>query len=343
MLPDDDGPDLPPVRTGDWLVDCAVYVRGKRLPDEVDYRRALQVAQERDGFVWLGVRDPGPEFTAVADHFGLHELAAEQAITVRHRPKIERMGEVTLFVLRTTAYVEHSELTDTSEVVETGEVLIFIGERFVITVRHGSPGELRTVRSDLEHRADLLSLGPWSVAHAVCDRLVDSYLQVAEEFEADLDELEEQVFSPGKNNNISHIYQLKRELVEFKRAVAPLQRPMAAVLEDKELSKEVRRRFRDVNDHLLRTVERVTGYDELLNSVLQARLAQVTVAQNNDMRKIAAWAAIAALQTAIAGVYGMNFEYMPELTWRYSYYVVLGVMFGGGWLLYRAFRRSGWL
>jgi magnesium transporter len=344
ILPDDDEqPDLPPIATGEWLVDCAVYVAGKRLPGQVDYRRALDVAQAQDGFVWLGIRDPGPEFIDVARVFGLHELAAEQAMTHRHRPKIERMGDVTLFVLRTTAYVEHPELTETSEVVETGEVLIFIGERFVITVRHGSPGELRAVRADLEKRPDLLGRGPWSVAHAVCDRLVDSYLQVADGIEADLDGLEEQVFSPGKNNKISHIYQLKRELVEFKRAVAPLQRPMAAIIEDKELAKEIRRYFRDVNDHLLRTVERVTSYDELLNSILQARLAQVSVAQNNDMRKIASWAAIAALQTAIAGIYGMNFDYMPELHWKYSYYFVLALMFVGGYTLYRAFRRSGWL
>jgi magnesium transporter len=344
ILPDDDQPELPPIVNADWLVNCAVYAGGKRLPEQVDYRTALQTARDRNGFVWLGVRDPGAEeFAEVARLYGLHELAAEQAVTLRHRPKIEKNGEVTLFVLRTTAYVEHPELTSTSEVVETGEVLIFIGERFVITVRHGSPGELRSVRSDLEKRPDLLALGPWAVAHAVCDRLVDTYLQVAEGFESDLDELEEQVFSPGQGSEISHIYQLKRELVEFKRAVAPLQRPMAAVLEDRELAKEIRRYFRDVNDHLLRTVERLNAYDELLNSVLQARLAQVSVAQNNDMRKIAAWAAIAALQTAIAGVYGMNFDYMPELHWHYGYYGVVALMALGGWLLHRAFRRSGWL
>ncbi|MBB5867024.1 magnesium transporter [Allocatelliglobosispora scoriae] len=328
-----------------WLVGCAVYVDGQRLEQPVTYLDALDVATEHDGFVWLGIRDPtADEFSLVADRYGLHELAVEQAVTTRHRPKIERFGDVTFFVLRTTRYVEHAQLTETSEVVETGEVLIFLGERFVITVRHGEPGDLATVRSDLEKRPDLLAWGPWSVAHAVCDRLVDSYLVVAQEFETDLDELEERVFGNAPASRAAQIYQLKRELMEFKRAVAPLQRPMAAIIEDRALlPKEVRKYFGDVNDHLLRTVERITAYDELLNSILQARLAQVSVDQNNDMRKIAAWAAIAAAQTAIAGVYGMNFDFMPELHWRYGYAGVMALMALVAVGLYRAFRRSGWL
>ncbi len=186
--------------------------------------------------------------------------------------------------------------------------------------------------------------GPWAVAHAICDRLVDSYLHVSTAMEVDLDVLEELVFAPHTASRIAQIYQLKRELMEFKRAVAPLQRPMAALIEDKTLlSKEIRRYFRDVNDHLLQVTERIAAYDDLINSILQARLAQVTVDQNNDMRKIAAWAAIAATQTAIAGVYGMNFKFMPELGMQYGYPTVLAVMVGSASLLYRMFRRSGWL
>jgi magnesium transporter len=228
-------------------------------------------------------------------------------------------------------------------VVETGEVLIFLSKRFVITVRHGAPGELAPVRADLEQRPDRMRWGPWAIAYAVCDRLVDSYLDVAEELEDDLDALEDDVFARVTGDKIAHIYQLKREMNEFKRAVAPLQRPMAAIIAGFELNKEIRRYFRDVNDHLLRVVERVTSYDDLLNSILQARLAQVSVAQNNDMRKIAAWAAIAAVQTAIAGIYGMNFRFMPELGWRYGYPAVLLLMALLAFLLYRGFRRSGWL
>jgi magnesium transporter len=339
------GQDTGPQQPGRWLVDCAVYAQGKRLPDNVDFRAAPAAAADADGFVWLGVRDPSAaDFAQIAQVYGLHELALEQAVTLSHRPKIERFGEVTLFVLRTTRYVEHPEITETSEVVETGEVLIFIGERFVITVRHGAPGELSAVRADLQARPDRLQLGPWSVAHAVCDRLVDNYLEVSAGIEQDLDAIEEEVFSRTSSDKITHIYQLKRELVEFKRAVAPLQRPMAAILDDKELlSKEIRRYMRDVNDHLTRVVERIAAYEDLLSSILQARLAQVTITQNNDMRKIASWAAIAAMQTAIAGIYGMNFDNMPELGWKYGYPGVLLLMFGSAYAMYRGFRRSGWL
>jgi magnesium transporter len=214
----------------------------------------------------------------------------------------------------------------------------------VITVRHGAPGALAPVRAKLEERRDLLVQGPWAVAYAVCDRMVDSYVEVANLVEEDLDAVEEQVFSRHSRGQIAHIYQLKRELVEFRRAVAPLQRPMAALIDDKELvPKEVRRYFREVYDHLLRTVERIATYDDLLNSILQARLAQVTVDQNNDMRKIAAWAAIAAVQTVIAGIYGMNFTYMPELGTRWGYPAVLALMLVSAVVMYRYYRRSGWL
>ncbi len=327
-----------------WLVDCAVYAGGHRLPAKVGFRNALAVARDFDGFVWLGVHDPTEtEFAAVASAYGLDELLVEKAVTTGHRPRIERHGDVILFILRTTSYVEHSELTETSEVVETGEVLIVLGRRFAITVRHGAPGELTPVRVELEQRPDRLRWGPWAVAYAVCDRLVDSYLDVAEELEDDLDALEDDVFARVTSDKIAHIYQLKREMNEFKRAVAPLQRPMASIIDGFDLDKQIRRYFRDVNDHLLRVVERVTSYDDLINSILQARLAQVSVAQNNDMRKIAAWAAIAAAQTAIAGIYGMNFDFMPEEHWKYGYPAVLLVMFICAYVLYRGFRRSGWL
>ncbi len=338
------GSDHDDLGTHEWLMDCAVYVDGHRLNEAVGFRNALSVAREYDGFVWLGIHDPTEdEFAAVAKAYNLDELLVEKAVTTRHRPRIERHGDVVLFILRTTKYVEHSELTENSEVVETGEVLIFLGKRFVITVRHGTPGELAPVRADLEQRPDRLGWGPWAIAYAVCDRLVDSYLDVAEELEDDLDALEDDVFARVTGDKIAHIYQLKREMNEFKRAVAPLQRPMAAIIAGFELNKEIRRYFRDVNDHLLRVVERVTSYDDLLNSILQARLAQVSVAQNNDMRKIAAWAAIAAVQTAIAGIYGMNFRFMPELGWQYGYPAVLLLMALLAFLLYRGFRRSGWL
>ncbi|WP_212845032.1 magnesium and cobalt transport protein CorA [Catellatospora sp. IY07-71] len=328
------------------IVDCAVYVDGRRRPGACDYDSGLETVRAAPGaFLWLGLHEPTEaDFAPVAKRFGLDELAVEAATTRRQRPKIERFADVTVFVLRTTRYVEHPELTETCEVVETGSVAVFIGERYVITVRHGPAGELAPVRAELERRPERLALGPWAVAHAVADRLVDSYLEVAVAFENDIDELEDHVFGHQPQNRAAQIYQLKRELMEFKRAVAPLQQPLGMLAEDKEgLAKEIRRYFRDVNDHLLRTVERIVTYDDLLNSILQARLAQLSVDQNNDMRKIAAWAAMAAAQTALAGIYGMNFVYMPELQWRFGYPAVLLLMLTIAVLMYRAFRRSGWL
>jgi magnesium transporter len=280
----------------------------------------------------------------VADVFGLHELAVEEATSTTHRPKIEQYGEHVKFVLRTARYVEHAELNEWSEVVETGHIMIFIGPRFVITVRHGAPGALKEVRADLERKRALLAKGPWTVAYAICDRLVDTYLDVADAVEEDVNKLEEAVFGRDRSEHIAHIYQLKRELMEFRRAVVPLQRPMAALLDERtDLPPGIRRYFRDVGEHLSRCVEQINTNDELLNSILQARLAQVTVDQNNDMRKIAAYAAMAAVQTAIAGIYGMNFTHMPELEWRYGYFGVLAVMFLAAFGVYRLFRRSGWL
>ncbi len=334
-------------RTGGSIVDCGFYVEGQRQPGDSDYAQALQAAREReDSFVWLGLHEPShADLSELAAVFELDEFAVEDATKGGQRAKAERYGEMTFLAARTTRYVEHSELTETSEIVETGDLMMFVGPHFVITVRHGEVGPLTPVRADLESKPELLQFGPWSVVYAILDRIVDTYLLVADRVQEDIDAVESQVFARHVHGRIARIYQLKRELVEFKRAVVPLQRPLAAMAEGRigGMPKKITRYFRDVNDHLVRTVEQVVSYDDLLNSILQARLAQVTVDQNNDMRKIASWAAIAAMQTAIAGVYGMNFKFMPELGWRYGYALVLLVMFGSAVALYRLFRRSGWL
>ncbi|AEB47864.1 magnesium/cobalt transporter CorA [Micromonospora gifhornensis] len=329
------------------VVDCAVYVDGRRQPGEWTFAEALAAARrEESGFVWLGLHEPElAEMTEIAESYGLHELAVEDAVKAQQRPKLERFGEVSFLVLRTARYCEHTELTENSEVVETGQVMLFIGPHFLISVRHGDASRLAPVREELESRQDLLLHGPWAVAYAITDRVVDLYLEVADQLEDDMDVLEIEVFDRQATGRIQRIYQLKRELVEFKRAVMPLQRPLLALTTqmNREVPKEVRRYFRDVQDHLSRTVEQVNSYDDLLNSILQARLAQVTVDQNNDMRKIAAWAAIAAVWTAIAGIYGMNFEFMPELKVAYGYPVVLALMLTISLTLYRWFRRNDWL
>ncbi|SCL61245.1 magnesium transporter [Micromonospora citrea] len=345
-----DGLQRVPAQAGpqrDAVVDCALYVDGRRQPGDWRYAEALDAARrEENAFVWLGLHEPElDEMTAIAATYGLHELAVEDAVKAQQRPKLEQFGDVSFLVLRTARYCEHAELTENSEVVETGQVMLFIGPNFLISVRHGDACRLAPVRADLETKEDLLLHGPWAVAYAVTDRVVDLYLEVSDRLEDDLDTLETEVFDRQSTGRIQRIYQMKRELVEFKRAVAPLQRPLMTLTAqmNRDVPKEIRRYFRDVQDHLSRTVEQVNSYDDLLNSILQARLAQVTVDQNNDMRKIAAWAAIAAVWTAIAGIYGMNFDVMPELRMTYGYPVVLALMLAISLALYRWFRRNGWL
>jgi magnesium transporter len=332
---------------GSGIVDCAVYVDGVRQPGAWSPVEALDQVRDRPGaFVWLGLHEPGQaEMVGIASAYGLHELAVEDAVKAEQRPKLERFGDVSFLVLRTARYVEHGELTETSEVVETGQVMLFIGPCFVISVRHGDACRLSPVRTDLEGRKDLLAQGPWAVAYAITDRIVDLYMEVADQIETDLDVLETEVFDRETRGRIQRIYQMKRELVEFRRTVGPLQRPLMTLTAqtNREVSKEIRRYFRDVQDHLTRTVEQVSSYDDLLNSILQARLAQVTVEQNNDMRKIAAWAGIAAVWTAGAGIYGMNFRYMPELQWKFGYPGLMAVLLAITVGLYRWFRRNGWL
>lgn len=334
---------------GTGIVDCALYVDGVRQPGDWRYADALAAANRRGGFVWLGLKEPLPdELAEIAETFGLHELPVEDAVNAHQRPKVERYPDMTFVALRTARYVEHAELTESSEVVETGAVMMFIGEHFVISVRHGDACQLRSVRCDLEteSKKELLRQGPWAVAYAVYDMVVDVLMNVAAEIEEDVAAVEDSVFAVTHvTGRIQRIYQLKRELMEFKRTVMPLQRPLSGLAtgESAEIPSEVRRYFRDVYDHLTRTVEQVVYLDDVLNSVLAARLAQVSVDQNNDMRKIAAWAGIAAVWTAIAGVYGMNFDFMPETEWRYGYPVVAALMVAVSLALYRAFRRSGWL
>ncbi len=340
-------PVPPPRRPDESIIDCAPYVDGVRLEGEWNYTSALAAVREGGaGFVWLGLHEPGPAgLDGITAAFTLDTFAVEDAIKGNQRPKIEQYEDVAFLVLRTARYVEHAEITETSEIVETGDLMMFIGRDFVITVRHGPIGALAPIRADLEARPELLALGPWSVVYAILDQTVDGYLDIAAQIQEDIDAVEAHVFSRHVHGRIARIYQLKRELVEFKRAVVPLQRPLRILVDNRAgtLPESIVRYFRDIDDHLARTVEQIVAYDDLLNAVLQARLAQVTVDQNNDMRKIASWAAIAAMQTAIAGIYGMNFTFMPELGWKFGYPGVLMVMFGSVIGLYRLFRRSGWL
>ncbi|WP_037607781.1 magnesium/cobalt transporter CorA [Streptacidiphilus rugosus] len=367
------GPGAQPARSGEALVDCALYRDGKRVESACVGRDAVAEAAERlrggrwrgrderggKGFVWIGLFEPTQqEFAGIAELFGLHPLAVEDAVNAHQRPKLERYGDVLFTVFKTIRYVEHDHLTPTSDVVDTGEVMAFLGTDFVITVRHGRHGGLSPLRRELEQNPTQLAKGPSAVLHALADHVVDDYLDVIERLQTDVDEIEESVFSSRRSSDAGRIYQLKREVLEFKRACVPMERPLArlagiglgtgvaaqtAEADAGPVSPEVRPYFRDVADHLARVNERVAGFDELLNSILQANLAQVSVTQNEDMRKITAWAAILAVPTMVCGVYGMNFTNMPELHWRWGYPTVMVAMVAVCAGLWRMFKKNDWL
>jgi magnesium transporter len=327
------------------VVDCAVYVDGVRI-EPADPHAALREATERGGFVWLGLYEPSEsELGAIAASYGLHPLAVEDAVFAHQRPKLDHYDDGVFMVLKTATYVEHEELTATSEVVDTGEIMVFLGRNHVITVRHGHHGGLTELRRSLEEQRDLLRLGPAAVLYAVADHVVDDFVSVAAAVEDDVDELEASVFSSERSDDIGRLYQLKRELMSLRKAVSPLEVPLAKLANRQVdvVPEAMRSYFRDVEDHAIRVRDQVGGLDELLTSILQASLARTSQADNEDMRKISAWAGIIAVPTAIAGIYGMNFEYMPELGWRWGYPLVLLLILTACVLLYRGFKRNGWL
>jgi magnesium transporter len=323
------------------IVDCAVYDGGLRREGVVALEEATQVAASSpDGFVWIGVHEPDPEeFDALAREFKLHPLAVEDAVHAHQRPKLDVYGDTLFMVLKTARYV------DPVEVVEIGQVMLFLGANFVVSVRHGQAGALTGVRAELEGDPERLRWGPMAVLHAVADRVVDEYAVVARGLDNDVDEIESEVFSDDRQNHAKRIYRLKREVLEFRRAVAPLAEPINRLASGRvpHVNDELKPYFSDVQDHLLREADHVEGLDTLLTGALNANLANVGVRQNEDMRKISAWVAIIAVPTAIAGIYGMNFEFMPELEWRYGYPFALALMVVCCLALYRSFKRRGWL
>ena len=327
----------------DVIVDSAVYRQGKRIVDDLppsELGRVRKLATEPGDFVWVGLHEPSEaELATVEEEFGLHPLAVEDAFTAHQRPKLERYEQTLFLTLKSLWYV------DATDAVETGEINMFVGDDFVITVRHGSGSELHSARRDLEAKSAVLTHGPSAVVYAVCDRVVDGYLSVMTSLEEDVDEVETSVFSAQRTNDSARIYTLKREIAEARRAVLPLREPMrrfatGAVPGIEEGSAPF---FRDVLDHLNRVADTVDGLDQLLSTAFDAHLAQISVQQNEDMRKISAGAAIVVVPTLIAGVYGMNFHHMPELSWTYGYAYALALMAGVGLVLWVWFKRSGWL
>jgi magnesium transporter len=322
------------------IVDCAVYEDGRRRDGAVPVHEAMEACRRPGAFTWIGLYEPTEdEFDSIRREFELHELAVEDAIHAHQRPKLEVYGDMVFIVLKTARYV------DPSEVVKLGEILIFLGHDYIITVRHGEASGLADVRHGLEDDPALLAHGPGAVLHAILDRVVDDYGPALIGLGDDIDEIENQVFSGERANPAQRIYRLKREVLEFSHAVGPLVDPVDHLAKGRYevIHKDVRTYFRDVNDHLLRTHDQLESYRDLLTSILSANLAQVTVRQNEDVRRISAIVAILAVPTMIAGIYGMNFEHMPELGWTFGYPLVLVVMVTICTALYRYFKRVGWL
>ena len=325
------------------IVDSAVYRKGVRVKVDCethDYSALLDAADEEHDFVWVGLADPSEaELADVAAAFGLHPLAVEDALNAHQRPKLDKYADSLFLTLRTVWYI------DEDDAVETGEINIFIGARYVVTVRHGAGSELHTRRVDLESDAHVLGHGPSAVVYAVCDRVVDDYEAVAASLQEDVDQVEASVFSPERTNDSVRIYTLKREVAEMRRAVFPLKDPMRQLADGKVegIDPKAAPFFADVYDHVARTAEVIDELDSLLTAAFQGHLARISVQQNDDMRKIAAGVALAAVPTLIAGVYGMNFTHMPELDWTFGYPFALGLMalfVGALWVF---FKKSGWL
>ena len=340
-------PPAPPACTFlDAVVDWALYSGGVRQPPQ-EFEAACRAAKADDeAFLWVGLHEPNPEqLEQLGAVFGLHRLALEDAANSRQRPKIERYDDMLFLAVRTLAYVESGERDEGGEVVGTGSVMVFLAEHAVITVRHGRHASMSGMRKRLESDHELLKLGPSSVLHAVADKVVDDYLAVVDAVNEDIEEIETNVFSPRETTDIERIYQLKRDLIEMKRTVGPLAAPLHELSERPRrlVHPEIREYFRDVEDHLSRVRDQVASFDELLSSILQAGLARLTVSENEDMRKISAWVAIAAVPTMIAGIEGMNFAQMPELQTTWGYPAVLGTMVTVCAVLYRGFKRNGWL
>ena len=321
------------------IVDCAVYEHGKRRAGKLSLDEAGSASRGDGTFVWLGLVEPSAEeFGAIATKFNLHELAVEDAIKAQQRPKVELFGDTLLVVVKTVTH------PDSPHGIKVGELLLFVNPDFIITVRHGE-GELGQVRERVEHRPDLLAHGTGVVLYAILDHVVDGYGDVAQTIDGEIQTVESEVFSAERTNPAEQIYRLEREVLDLYRAVAPLSEAVDEIAEGRfeAIPTELHDYFRDVHDHLQRVTGRVASFRELLSSALQANLTQVSVRQNEDMRKISAWVAIAAVPTMVAGIYGMNFDHMPELHWRYGYFTVLFFIAAVCLALYRRFKSVGWL
>ncbi len=322
------------------IIDCAIYDNGVRRPGDQPIVGARSATTEPDSFAWIGLFEPtADEFAAVRDEFDLHELAVEDAMKAHQRPKLEIYDDTVFVVLKSARYI------DLEEEIEFGEILLFVGDRFAVVVRHGEASGLTEARRSLERVPELLRMGPSAVLHRVMDRVVDDYVPVVDGLGKDIQEVEKEVFSSEWANPVERIYFLNREVLEFQQAVTSLIDPLNRLGRGffDVIPEDMKEYFRDVYDHVLRLSDQVAAYRDLLTSVLEANLTQVSVRQNEDMRKISAWVAVAVVPTLIAGIFGMNFQRMPGIDAGWGFPVVVGVMVVVAGSLYGFFRRSGWL
>jgi magnesium transporter len=336
------------------IVDNAIYVEGRRTEEPRSLEETYEAVRRRRGVAWIGLYKPTEdEFSSVAGEFGLHPLAVEDAIKAHQRPKLERYDRTLFLVLKAARYI------DETETVDFGEIDVFEGEDFVVTVRHGEAAALGEVRRRLEGEPELLRRGSEAILYAIMDRVVDGYAPVVGGLENDIDEIEDEVFS-GNAGVSRRIYELSREVIEFQRATEPLPSILADLIGgavSRNSDPELQRYLRDVQDHALRVTEQVAAFRELLQNILSVNLTLVglqqneevkalteaSIAQNNEVKKISAWAAILFAPTLIGTVYGMNFEHMPELHWALGYPFALVLMVLVSASLYLVFKRRGWL
>lgn len=323
------------------VINSAAYCNGVRvaivpIPDLGDAWR------HSDRFFWVGLYEPSEQLLAhIQQAFGLHELAIEDAHRAHQRPKLEVYDDSLFVVLRTARLCEEGERR-----IEFGETHVFVGPRYVVTVRHGSLKSHVGLRTRCEASPQLLAQGEGFVLHALMDFIVDQYFPILDALQAELDELEEQIFSGTFVRSVTErLYHLRRDLLALKQAVTPLIDVSARLSRSTSdlIPPATRPFFQDVNDHVVRIAELINNLEQLSHIALEAKFALISVAQNDDTKRLAAWAAIIAVPTMVAGLYGMNFDFMPETKWVYGYPMVVLVMLTICGLLYRWFRKVRWL
>lgn len=321
------------------IINCAAYKDGRRV-DYVELNKVHQVLQDENQFVWIGLHEPTEDvLLRVQEEFNLHDLSVEDAHQAHQRPKIELYGDTVFVALRTAQ-------KNIKNCMEFGETHFFVGKNFIVSVRHGSTVSYKEVRSRCESMPDLLKKGQGFVLYAIMDFIVDRYFPVVDDLEKDLESIEDKIFKEKPSRETTEqIYQLKRELLEVKRAVSPLIDVCNRLMrfDIKNISAETHPYFRDIYDHVIRINEIVDNTRELLNTALEANFSLISISQNDTSKKFAGWAAIIAVPTMVAGFWGMNFRFMPETEWQYGFHAVIVGTILACLLLYFLFKRSGWL